>query len=289
MLQDAEDREDYALSVRENGPHTVVFPINGTRRWFALSEGDRTGDDYRTRYPEIVARELRRLIGLFFDNGVRTLVVPVYGGDLIERGAEYREMAEVGIRLLCGQEARALYSESAVRVRFYGEYADQLSDEMLSEMECLIRDTAGNEEHRLFYGVCGDTAVPAIARAVLEAGRLISHEEAIRAFYGEDLMADLFIGFDQPTAFDMPLIDRGGVDLYFTAAPSLYMDEKLLRMIFFDWQKVRRENAAYDTLRVHHWEYMDHFYTLNRHAVMGLGRRKDGIWYPVCDIKEADT
>jgi hypothetical protein len=151
-------------------------------------------------------------------------------------------------------------------------------------MEKLVQETESNVGHRIFYGICGDTPVPAISRAVLELGRPISHEEAIRAFYGEDLMADLFIGFDQPTAFDMPLIDQHGVDLYFTIAPSLYMDEELLHLILADWRRARQENVSYDELCDQHWDYMDRFYALNRHGVTGLGQRRDGIWYPVCSI-----
>jgi hypothetical protein len=281
-------QEQRAASVLDRGPHTVVFPVNGTRRWFALKARNETGEDYRTSYPKAVACELRRLLGLFFDNGVQTLVIPVYGGDLIERGADYRQMAEYGLRLLCNAEARALYRRKAVRVRFYGEYSDCLSKEILMEMESLVQDTVDCNDHRIFYGICGDTPVPAIARAALEMGRPISHKEAVRAFYGEDLTADLFIGFDQPTAFDMPLIDRGGVDLYFTVAPSLYMDELLLRAILSDWRHSREQNASYEELRASQWEYMDRFYTLNRHSVMGMGKRRDGIWYPTCDITDIE-
>jgi hypothetical protein len=133
----------------------------------------------------------------------------------------------------------------------------------------------------LFYGVCGDSAVSIVTQRAVELGRALSHEEAVKAFYGEPVSpADLFIGFDAPTAFDMPLLDKGGVDLYFTLSPSPYLDRTTVRKILYDWIFVRNgRGAAYPSLASEALEHMREYYRMSHRSVIGYGKRRDGIWY----------
>ena len=275
---------DIADIVRDRGPHVCVFPINGTRRWFLLEKGSSASEMDAEDLVAATANELRRLVAILFDHGVDTVLTPVYGRDLVaERGSVYHQLAKQGLRLLTERRFRAFYAEEAVRVRFYGDYERDFEDEpeLLRTLHETEDATADYTHHRLFYGVCGESAVRPITERAATLGRSLSHEEAIEAFYGEPVaLADLFIGFDAPTAFDMPLLDKGGVDLYFTRSPSPYLDQTALRAILYDWIFVRSTIPAdYSGLQPSDWASMRAYYRKSRRDVIGMGRKRNGIWY----------
>ena len=98
---------------------------------------------------------------------------------------------------------------------------------------------------------------------------------------------DLFIGSDRPAAYDMPLIATGSEDLYFTVSPSPYLDSHILRAILYDHLCARHLNDdGYDQLSADDWQAMTDYYTLNRRAVLGLGRKhkSGGFWYPMPQV-----
>lgn len=273
--------------VQTRGPHICVFPLNGTRRWFILEYGEEIANlSEAERAEALVARtgeQVRRVTQLVFDHGIHTLVMPVFGGELATRGAAYRKMAEAGLRLLTQPNFRAFYAALGIRVRFYGDFRQHFQDfpDLLDAFDATEAATADCAAHRLLYGVCGESATYTITQHAAELGRALTHDEAVVAFYGEPLPdADLFIGFDAPTAFDMPLIDRGDVALYFTVAPSPYSDADTFREILYDWLYVRPDTVDYASLPPTAWEHMQDYYHIHRHTVIGTGVRRDGIWYP---------
>jgi tuberculosinol/isotuberculosinol synthase len=282
---------DIAEFIREQGPKVCVFPVNGTRRWFLLEKSTDSSKDCAKRLVQTTGKAIRRLVKLLFDHGIDTVLTPVYGRELVtERGSEYRNLAKKGLRLLTEGGFQEFYDASGIQVHFYGDYEREFKDDsaLLEKLSKVENRTASQTNHRLFYGVCGESAVRTITSHAAELGRPLSHQEAIEVFYGEPIaLADLFIGFDAPTAFDMPLLDKGGVDLYFTLSPSPYIDQLELRAILYDWIFVRhKEEADYNTLNTHKMDSMRRYYRANRHNVMGLGIRQYGIWYSknnLCD------
>ena len=98
---------------------------------------------------------------------------------------------------------------------------------------------------------------------------------------------DLFIGFDRPSAFDMPLVATGNEDLYFTVSPSPYMDAQTLRRILYDHLYARRVDDADYALSAQEMETLGRFYRLNQHRVLGLGRkhRRGAFWYPIPQVE----
>jgi hypothetical protein len=275
---------EIAEIVREQGPRVCVLPVNGTRRWFVLEKGVVPDKNNAEELVKATGDELRRLIGVLFDYGVETVISPVYGGELSEeRGREYRRMAIQGLKLLTQQDFQEFYATKGIRVRFYGDYLRYFEDEadLLDSIHRTEISTAGYTRHRLFYGVCGESAVSIITKHAVKVGHALSHQEAIKAFYGESIsLADLFIGFDAPTAFDMPLLDKGGVDLYFTLSPSPYLDRATLRTIVYDWIFIRNDEVLeYQSLNPEEFEYMRNYYQVNRRFVVGLGTYRNGVWY----------
>ncbi|MDZ7704254.1 MAG: hypothetical protein U5L04_07225 [Trueperaceae bacterium] len=124
------------------------------------------------------------------------------------------------------------------------------------------------------------------ARFYQENGRYPLKREIVEAYYGEYVEpVDVFIGFDRPAAFDMPLIATGREDLYFTVAPSPYLNVRALRLILYDHIFSRRiDDAAYETLSHEDWQTLAMFYRRNalpRAGFAGRRHQTGNFWYPV--------
>lgn len=289
--------DEIAQLVRGSGPRVVVFPINGTRRWFMLEHPDLAAGDFAANYMRTTWRQQMTLYRLLFDHGVETLLTPIFGPDLLERGKAYHELIEPGLLWLTrDEELLAFYEQYDVRVRVYGDTQRYLSDtpyaHALEAFEMIAERTAGHQRHRLFFGVCAHDAAETVVaiglRYYQEHGRLPNKKEIVAAYYGEAIgPADIFIGFDRPAVFDMPLIATGQEDLYFTVSPSPYMDRFVLRSILYDHLFARPVSESYDAMNVESWQMLDQFYRLNRQNVLGLGRcSADGsFWYPLPQVQ----
>jgi tuberculosinol/isotuberculosinol synthase len=293
---------EVARLVQEIGPKVCVFPINGTRRWFMLEYPGEAATNFTETYLQISGRRHLELYKLFFDHGVETLVTPIFGPDLLERGDDYRTLLEQGLLWFAqNEEFLEFYDAYDVRVHIYGDAERYLQDtpyaSALEAYEAVARHTSAHQSHRLFFGVCAHDAMEAVAAFSVgfyqENERLPNKQEIVTAYYGEYVQpVDLFIGFaDRPAAFDMPLIATGSEDLYFTVAPSPYLDARTLRAILYDFMYTRRvDDAGYETLSTEDWRAMETFYTQNRDHVLGLGRRHQSgsFWYPVPQVKNTD-
>ena len=281
--------EKIAALVQERGPRVCVVPLNGTRRWFLLEQNAPMDEHDAETFVTRVGEQVRRLGRLFFDHGVSTLLMPVFGTELATRGAAYRHMAEMGLLMLTDAAFHAFYAGSDARVRFYGNFRSYYNDapDLLNAFSRTETATHHHKTHRLFYGVCAESATQIITHYAAEQGRALTQEEAIEVVYGERVpAADLFVGFDRPTAFDMPLVDDGNVALYFTVAPSPYLEARGLRAILYDWIFIRPGDGDYERLDDAEWQHLRSFYHANRHSVMGLGVRRQGIWYPAPGLRE---
>ena len=81
-----------ASLVKTFAPLVVVFPINGTRRWYQLQQTvtpDKLAGD---SYVDAMEQHHIQMYRLFFDHGIHTLLTPIFGPDLMERGDEYVRM-----------------------------------------------------------------------------------------------------------------------------------------------------------------------------------------------------
>jgi tuberculosinol/isotuberculosinol synthase len=182
-------------------------------------------------------------------------------------------------------------------VRVYGDTQRYLKgsphEHVLAAYEELARRTAHHQRHRLFIGVFAHDAAETVAEIgaslYRELGRLPNKREIVEAYYGEYIEpADLFIGFDRPTVFDMPLIASGNESLYFTVAPSPYLDAQTLRAILYDHIYIRQvDDTAIDELTPEDWQALAEFYTLNRRSVLGIGDSfaKGHFWRPTPQVK----
>ena len=290
--------EKVAEIVHANGPKVCVFPINGTRRWFMLEYPPDSREKFAGSYLDIMTRRHIELYKLLFDHGIDTLLTPIFGPDLLERGEDYVNLAVEGMARL-GTHADFLdfYRDYDVRVRFYGDYRkflDHTPHNALSDIfDETTQRTLMHNRYRLFFGVFAHEAVETIAELAIEFyrehGQTPDKRTLVELYYGEYVEpVDFFIGFDKFSAFDMPLVSTGEEDLYFTVAPSPYLTEEQMRTILYDHIYVRPEGETeYTDLKPNDWSLMHTFYQANLEKTQGVGARtkEGGFWYPLPQVE----
>jgi tuberculosinol/isotuberculosinol synthase len=233
---------------------------------------------------------------LLFDHGLDTLLTPIFGPDLLDRGGPYLQVFVDGLaQLATHPELIEFYDAYQVRVRFYGDHRKFFGPTPFAYLSDLFDEatarTAGNERHRLFYGVCAHDATETLAELAVSYyarhGRVPDKRTLVHLYYGEYVEPmDLFIGFDKFCTFDMPLVATGDQDLYFTICPSPYLTKKQLRDMLYDHLFSRRGGEPdYETMPVEDWHLMREFYKINRGKTLGLGTKRGQIWYPLQPVE----
>ena len=113
---------EVAALVRASGQKVCVFPVNGTRRWFMLEHGAqmRSGDDFFEAYMQASIQNHVGLCSILFDHGIDTLLAPVFGRELMQRGDEYTQRVGIDglVRTATDPAYRKFFESYGVRVRF---------------------------------------------------------------------------------------------------------------------------------------------------------------------------
>lgn len=249
-------------------------------------------------YLDMAGRNHVDLYRLLFEHGVTTLLTPIFGPDLLDRGEDYWQLVVEGLRRFAQHpDFVDFYMANEVQVRFYGEYRDYFAPtpyaNLLTFFDEITQRTAHHQRYRLLLGVCAQDNVNPIARLSVEYfqqhGQIPTRDQLIEQYYGLPLKAvDFFIGFDKFNVFDMPLLSTGTEDLYFTVAPSPYLGQPQLREILYDHLYSRRiEETDYSEMSAQDWQLMRDFYTLNRDITLGVGgqQARGNYWYPLPNVK----
>ncbi|HAV77370.1 MAG TPA: hypothetical protein DCX53_08455 [Anaerolineae bacterium] len=284
--------EEVAARVKESGHKVVVFPVNGTRRWFILEYAEEIGDDFYGAYMEASIKNHVELCSLLFDHGIQTILAPVFGRELMNRGDEYtRRVGMDGlVRTATDKKYLDFYEKYNVHVRFYGDYRDVLTtagyEDVLGSLDNVMKSTKNNNGFDLYFGVFADETTDIIARLSVEHyllhGAVPDKSALVRKFYGKDLPpVSIFIGFDKLSVFDMPLLATGEEDLYFSLSPSPYMTEHQLRAILYDHLYIRRTpETDYTKLPSEELDWLRNYYRNNQNHALGVGKLKYNLWFP---------
>jgi len=292
--------EEVANIVRAGGSRVCVFPFNGTRRWFLLEYSRDFDGDAAQNYVELTTRGYINTYKLVFDHGIDTIVAPVFGGEILNRGEEYMREIGASMDLLATHPAfLEFYETYGIRVHFYGDYRKKLRGTpyafICDTFDEITQKTAHHAQRRLFYGVWADESTETIAELSVKHfqvnGKIPSRRELIEQYYGEYIeKADIFIGFEKFNVFDYPMLGWGEESLYFTVAPSLYMSHRQLRDILYDFVHLRPvQDPDYFSMPKNDFETMRKFYEANRYVTFGVGEMLGGIWYPkskITDVKK---
>ena len=127
----------------------------------------KTQSDNWDDYPRLACEAQKQLNQLFYDHGIRTLVQPILGYDLLSRGSEYLAMAvENGLAQLMKPTCRAWFEAHQVRVSFYGNWVDTLCEagyhKVVTAMQDLVDETAQYRKNKLLLGVFADDGLDGI-------------------------------------------------------------------------------------------------------------------------------
>ena len=284
--------EEVAALVKATGQKVVVFPVNGTRRWFMLEHGGKIGDDFFGAYMDASIKNHIHLCSMLFDHGIQTILAPVFGRELMRRGDEYtRRVGMDGlVRTATDKNYRAFFEKYDINVRFYGDYRDVLTgtefEGVLGSLYKVMESTRKNRHFNLYFGVFADEATETISRLSVEHylahGTVPDKSVLIHQYYGEDLPPiSIFIGFDKFSVFDIPLLATGEEDLYFSISPSPYMTQRQLRAILYDHVYIRRTpEPDYTKLEPQDLEWLREYYRNNKDQALGVGKLKFNLWLP---------
>jgi adenosine tuberculosinyltransferase len=283
-------KEELCEIVHASETKVCVFPFNGTRRWFLLEHAEKVRENFVQAYIEETSQGYIHTYQLLFDNGIETVVAPVFGSEILNRGEEYMQQIGASMALLAHHaDFLSFYEKYDVRVHFYGDYRRELKETKYSyitdQFDGAAQKTAAHKKHRLFYGVFASDATQSIAELSiqhhLQTGKTPTRRELIEAYYGEYIeKANIFIGFEKFSVFDYPMLNWGEESLYFTVAPSLYITEKQLRDILYDHIYLRpMKEPDYAAMPAGDLQAMRQFYMDNRDAAFGIGEVHHGIWY----------
>ncbi len=281
--------ESIARMMRQAGPKVCGFPVNGTRRWMMLES--ETLNAMGSRYIDGMIAPNAAVYRMMFDYGVHTLLVPVYGSDLFERGDAYTEMTTHGLAHFAqNQHFLNVYDQCNLRVGFYGDYARYFRGTKYEYLLALFDDitarTADRTGGQILFGLFANdptTAVAEITVAHFQAhGEIPDKNTLIQRYYGMPVSPlSFYIGFDKFAFFDMPLVMTGNEDLYFTLSPSLYLNDRQFRAILYDHLFTRRmEESDYGDITAEEMTVMRSFYDTHRETTLGVGVRHGRFWYP---------
>lgn len=255
----------------------VGIPFNGTRRWYLEHFNKSPEDLFDWDYPEQVSHQMRQIMGMMFADGVAGIYTPVIGRDLAERGAEYMEFANASIMYLSNEKALNWHLDNKVRADYYG-HLNLLSDDMQTHIHTTTETTtAPDNQHYVRYGVFADESQALVINQTLALAKQLGHEptasELIEAFYGKpQIDMQMWIGSDQPSIFDVPLVMHGSTALYFLQFPTLYLDNQSWRRLLYDILYVRGDEESL---------YPDN--VTEHRSITGLGTRTDNYWSPATD------
>lgn len=290
--------EELANLVRGDRVKTCVFPFNGTRRWFLLERPSSAGGDLAKQYIELTTQGYINTYKLVFDHGIDNIVAPAFGGELlVNRGEEYMRQIGTSLSLLAiHPDFVNFYKEYDVRVHFYGEYRKQFKDTsyayIIDQFDEVTRQTADHTSRALFYGVFAEDATMTTAELAIQhvqqTGTRPTRRDLIERYYGEFIeKADIFIGYEKFNVFDYPMLGLGEESLYFTVAPSLYMNHRQLRNILYDFLYLRPvQDPDYFSMPQADFEAMRRYYEANREVTFGIGEMRGGIWYATPHLKK---
>jgi tuberculosinol/isotuberculosinol synthase len=283
--------DEVAALVKTTGQKVVVFPVNGTRRWFMLEHADKIGEDFFEAYMDMSIKNHVELCSMLFDHGIHTILAPVFGHELMRRGDEYTKRVGMDglVRTATDTNYRDFFEKYNVRVRFYGDYRDTLKgtefESVLGSLYEVMDATKDNNGFNLYFGVFADEATETISRLSVEHylahGAIPDKSALVRKYYGEDLPpVSMFIGFDKFSVFDMPLLATGEEDLYFSVSPSPYMTERQLRAILYDHIYVRRTpEPDYIQMDKKELDWLREYYRANQDLAFGIGKLRFNLWF----------
>lgn len=270
-------------------PLIVGWPFNGTRRWHLQKQHEAKNP---SDYLSTLIRRQAEQHALVLNLGATAVVAPGFGDELLQRGEAYVHSSLAGLLSLADDAVYQDLFAQGVRMRFYGDYRQKFAappyTHWLAACDQIMAATSGGAGPIIFMGLFADKPYTTIAALCIEFnhqhGRPPVLDELRELYYGVP-MTDLsvYIGFEQPSVFDVPLLTTGLEDVYVTLNPSPDVSEAQLRAILYDHLFLRRiPDVDYQTLSAEQQQVLLQQMSANHGQTFGLGLRDSmtGLWRP---------
>jgi undecaprenyl diphosphate synthase len=294
-------QEEIAAIVKEFGkPLSGVLIPDGTRKIGIICYGlEPSMKDFEKTLFTRINQDLMNVVKLFFVHGLQSLFVPCLTNGNLKRSKQYVDVAvNIGLKyILHSEDWMKFYNENGIRVKIYGNYRILETmgyKEVMDWIDAVQTETSGNNSHTLYYGIaCSNREEYAriMNHAVAfhqEHGRTPTHDELVEWYYNGNVNEiDFFI---RPTIFrdsdvQPPLISGVNTQMYFPAAPFPFINQEMIREIFFDLIYNRTitygtDGEAFDVINDDDLESIKNYYTENRSSILGVGDRIGDFWLP---------
>jgi hypothetical protein len=262
--------------VRAVAPRTVLYAVGGTRRQAVLAGLSPDGEEY----PRFSAARMYECLERLFDYGVQHVIATVLQSPQLAEVGRYRERVMAWLEDgLAGDEALAVYRERGWRARLLG--GDTAPE--LDGLRRTLRESTPAGRATLWYYVSltPDEHWHTILQAAASGAR--TQAEVVAAVAGEAVPpAELLIAFGKPLfGGDIfpSVFAAGTMQCYWTQRPGYDLPDADLRRILYDYAFTRRtwvpdKRPRYESLVQQRdlWA---------QGALVGVGRRAGGFWYPV--------
>jgi hypothetical protein len=250
----------------------IGIPFNGTRRWYLATANRQAGDLYGPDYIVQVRQRMHEIIQMIFADGIKAIYTPLIGQSLAARGAAYMTFAAKTVGALADDESIHWYCAQNIRASCYGEVV-QLPADVQLRISHMTQATQHGSSY-LRYGTFADRPQPDLISRTVELYRRSSvpptEEQLAEDYYGGPFVKmGMWIGSDQPTLFDVPLVFGENTALYFLQFPTLYLDQQTWRRLLYDYLFVRGDEESL---------YPENLTSERR--ITGLGTRQNGYWLP---------
>lgn len=267
---------DVANLVQQHTSHPLAIgiPFNGTRRWYLATQQKSPQDIYSDDYLEVTYGRMLEVMHMLLEDGVHTIYTPIIGRALAERGEEYMQFVSQAVSNVALPHRITFYQQHNIAATAYGEL-EHLPETVQQQLEAMRSATITLAQNRFIrFGVFADNETDHLIQQIIDIyqTRQITPTatDLITRYY--DAMAvpvSVWIGCDQPTIFDIPMMIRGDTALYFLQYPTPYLDVQGWRRILYDYLFIRGDE---ETLYPHNIS--------TARQITGLGKREEGCWRP---------
>ncbi|GAM26567.1 hypothetical protein SAMD00019534_097420, partial [Acytostelium subglobosum LB1] len=274
---------------------SVVYAFDGTRRSYLMEHGLNSNsnphdDNVRIDYDIYSQSAIRKLLDhllMMFDQGIHTIIYPMWFYTLEQRGPEYLPKFIGYLRGLGELLNNALlleaYLNSGVRIIFYGDYKQLLMRvndyKLLNTFETIMELTKHNTKKVVLLGTIiqdpSETIIQLTTEHYCKYNRAPTKKELIKQYYQVEVEeVSFYFGFDRFTTDGRPILlcDNGREDLYFSVSPHSLLTKQQFRKILYDHLYCRSvANAKEYQLKTLDVEIMRSFYLENMGNTMGVG------------------
>jgi phosphoglycolate phosphatase-like HAD superfamily hydrolase len=287
------------VSASPEGRVGVLVPDGNRKAGLVIWGFDPSKKDFDKDLFNSIHSKFLTVVQTFFENGVRTLFIPLLMHSNFDRGKAYMDaaMSDGLNHLFIGEDWHAFYDQCDIRVRFYGDI-DYISSRGYDKLVGWIRDLEQRtKEHKsatLFYGVACNRSVEEVrlvqigSKYVSKEGKVPTKEDLIRDYYGMDAPNIGF--FIRPTEVRdsdvQPILISGSrTQMYFPVSPVGFLSKRVIRTMLYDLIYCRvasggKKMYSKSDITSANLNKVKEYYQKNMETVLGIGDREGPFWIP---------